>query len=316
MSSSPRQRVVEDYEVLRHEVGGLVVPRDVLEVRGPDAASYLQGQCTQDVSDLEIGAHAESLLLSPQGKIDGYVRVTRTATDVFVLDTEGGWGPAVRARLERFKLRVKAEITDLEWSCVSLRGPESPTRDDAPPGAALVLDFEWGETRGVDLLGPALSVPATVHDCVPAAWDARRVELGIPAMGTELDERTIPVEAGLLERCVSLTKGCYTGQELVARLDARGNRVARHLRGVVMGGDGPSSQRPLDESSVPAGSEMVDTSGAKVVGSITSGAWSPALGPVALGYVHRTVVPPADVTVRVSGEPARTAVVRELPLLP
>ncbi len=94
-------------------------------------------------------------------------------------------------------------------------------------------------------------------------------------MGAELDERTIAAEADLLDRSVSFTKGCYTGQELVARLDARGNRVARHLRGLVGGRSAPAGadRRELGR---PRGSEIVVEG--KVVGTVTSSAWSPALG--------------------------------------
>jgi folate-binding Fe-S cluster repair protein YgfZ len=99
---------------------------------------------------------------------------------------------------------------------------------------------------------------------------------------------------------VIFTKGCYTGQELVARLDARGNRVARHLRGLVVGGQPPRT------AGVPPGSEVVVEG--KVVGSVTSSAWSPALGcPVALGYVHRAVLPPNSVELRVRATGAADA---------
>jgi folate-binding protein YgfZ len=135
-------------------------------------------------------------------------------------------------------------------------------------------------------------------------------------MGAELDERTIAAEADLLDRSVSFTKGCYTGQELVARLDARGNRVVRHLRGLVVAG------LDADAVGVIRGSEIVFEG--KAVGTVTSSAWSPTLGcPVALGYVHRTVVPPSTVELRVA-RPATddtdtattlSAEVRPLPLV-
>ena len=104
---------------------------------------------------------------------------------------------------------------------------------------------------------------------------------------------------------MSFTKGCYTGQELVARVDSRGGNVPRHLRGLVIAGDAVP----------PVGSELVADPGgaAKVVGTITSSARSPELGPIALAFVHRTVEPPADVLVRWDGGEAQ-AQVRELPL--
>ena len=315
MSRPPATPLVEGYEALRHDRTGRVVPRDVLRVHGPDAESYLQGQCTQDVSALGPGESAESLVLSPQGKVEGYLRVTRTATDAFVLDTAGGFGPALHARLQRFKLRVKAEIEDLAWSCVSVRGPASPTAADVRDDAPLALEFQWGTRRGVDILGPDVHLPDGVRSCAPEAWEAWRIELGIPDLGAELDDRTIPAEAGLLERCVSFTKGCYTGQELVARLDSRGNRVARHLRAVVFGGDLSAPSETGSGAAALIGAEILDPGTGKVVGSITSSAWSPAWGVVSLGYVHRDVTPPADVVARV-GDGERAAVVRSLPLDP
>jgi folate-binding protein YgfZ len=142
-------------------------------------------------------------------------------------------------------------------------------------------------------------------------------------MGTELTGKTIAAEAGLVDRTVSFTKGCYTGQELVARLDSRGSNVARRLVGVVApAGDEASSAlalargMTLHAGDAPAGDAPADD---KVVGSITSAAWSAELGAsVALGYLHRSVQAPGPVRVR-SGDgvggsrPARVAL---LPLTP
>ncbi|MHB8681904.1 MAG: CAF17-like 4Fe-4S cluster assembly/insertion protein YgfZ [Acidimicrobiales bacterium] len=289
-----------DYDALRRGVAGRLVARDVLSVSGPDAAGYLQGQCSQDVEALAPGSAADALLLSPQGKLDALVRVTRRAEDEFVLDTEGGFGAVVAARLERFKLRTKAEITPLTWTCASVRGPAATAPE--PSGDVLVVPFAWGGLAGFDLLGPGTSLPDGVPECREEAWEAVRVEAGIPVMGRELDERTIAAEADLLERAVSFTKGCYTGQELVARLDARGNRVARHLRGLVAGQE------------LPVGAELVDAGSGKVVGAVTSSARSPVLGPVALAYVHRDVTVPGAVSVRV-GAATVDAEVRLLPLV-
>ena len=127
-------------------------------------------------------------------------------------------------------------------------------------------------------------------------------------MGSELDQRTIAAEAGLLERCVSFTKGCYTGQELIARLDARGNQVARRLVGIVF------DAAPIDGAArvVPGAAVLT---GEKSVGSVTSAAWSPALqAPIALAYLHRSV--PIGSVVVLDGEGATVAgEVRELPLV-
>jgi folate-binding protein YgfZ len=283
-----------DYRALRHEVGAVWVPRDVVRVAGPEAVAYLQGQLSQDVEGLEVGRSAQSLLLSPQGKIDALVRVTRTAGDELLLDVDGGYGEAVVARLARFKLRTKADIEALGWRCLALRGPRLADLGLGAEGDALTLAAEWPGLSGVDLVGEHPEVPDGVRVCDPAAWEAVRIEAGIPTMGAELTERTIPAETGLVEVAVSFTKGCYTGQELVARIDSRGSRVPRHLRGVVLQtGDVP-----------PVGAALFAEGGGgeRELGQLTSVALSPTLGgPVALAYVRREVEPPADVVVRWGG---------------
>jgi tRNA-modifying protein YgfZ len=282
-----------DYEELRNRVGAVPVERDFLRVFGADAIAYLQGQCSQDLAELTVGHSADALVLEPQGKLDALVRITRTEEDSLLLDLAGGYGKALKERLERFKLRVKAEIELMPWRCVSVRGPltSSVTSPGSVTGAELSVTYSWNGVEGVDLFGTDPQVPPAARLCSPEALEALRIEAGIPAMGFELDERTIPAEAGLLERCVSFTKGCYTGQELVARLEARGNRVARRLRGVVF-------DRSIPGEVVPrvVGSDVIV--GEKRVGAITSASWSPALRSVAaLGYLHRDVVVPSRVEV-------------------
>jgi folate-binding protein YgfZ len=155
--------------------------------------------------------------------------------------------------------------------------------------------------------------------CEGDAVEACRIASGIPAMGSELTDKTIAAEAGLVERTVSFTKGCYTGQELVARLDARGNNVPRRLVGVV-GGSDPGGEvlamgMTLHSGDATTADEVVAD---KVVGTITSAAWSPELGAwIALAYLHRTVASPGAVRVR-SGDGlgrAQPARVAPLPLV-
>ncbi len=320
----------QDYEALRAGAGARLVPRDVLVVRGPDAESYLQGQLSQDVAALATGASTDSLVLSPQGKLDALVRVTRRASDDFLIDVDGGWGPPVRARLERFKLRVRADIAAVPMSCLSLRGPAAAAVDRAasPVGVeddGVSIAFSWGGIQGVDVLGPAVgeetlaALGPAVRRCGSAAWEARRVEAGVPVMGAELDERTIAAEAGLVERTVSFTKGCYTGQELVARLDARGSNVARRLVGLVMAKGAPAvvpEGRGSEEAAppVPTGTEIF-ASGDERVGAVTSSAWSPALeAAVALAYLHRRVEAPGPVSLRLADGTVLAADARPLPL--
>ncbi len=326
---------------LRHGAGAFRSSRDVLAVRGPDAEAYLQGQLSQDVATLAVGGAADSLLLEPDGKLSALLRVTRIDGQGFVLDVDAGYGEAVAARLRRFLLRSKVEMEKLAWRCLSLRGPAV---GEAAAGllavlaerGVLALPFEWNGWEGIDLLGSedvvlgpeAAELPAGLVACGPAAVEACRIVAGIPAMGTELTGKTIAAEAGLVERTVSFTKGCYTGQELVARIDSRGSNVARRLVGVVAppgsvdgvgDGDGGSAAlargMTLHAGEAPAGDGAADD---KVAGTVTSAAWSAELGEwVALGYLHRNVEAPGPVRVR-SGDGvggSRPARVELLPLV-
>jgi folate-binding protein YgfZ len=317
MSDRAEVPVREEYDALRSGAGALVLPRDMVSVSGPEATAYLQGQCSQDVSSLAIGAAAEAMLLSPQGKVEVYLRVTKVGDDDFVLDTDAGFGPVVTARLERFRLRTKVTLEPLEWVCVAVRGPDTDRVLVGSP--AVVAPVAWPGLVGVDLLGPAPpagGLSAWVADraarCGAAAWEAVRIEAGVPVNGREVTEGTIAAEVGLVERTVSFTKGCFTGQELVARLDARGSKVARRLCGVVVGPDvGPGLP--------PAGAQVVTVDGSHEVGQLSSVAWSPAAGStVALATLHRRISPPEPVGVRWT-EAARTVTVpaesRPLPLV-
>jgi folate-binding protein YgfZ len=236
------------------------VPRDFVGVSGPDAVSFLQGQLSQDVEGLAVGSSAWSFLLQPQGKVEAWFRVTRSADDAFVFDVDRGWGEAVVARLERFMLRTKATFEVLaDWRCIAVRGGESD----------------------VDLRGPDVSPPDGVPEGTAEDYEVWRITNGVPAMGRELTEKTIPAESGVVDRSVSFTKGCYTGQELVARIDSRGGNVPRRLRRLDLGEGAPT----------PEPGTPVLVNGAEV-GVITSAARS-----VALAYVKRDVDPPADATV-------------------
>ena len=259
--------------------------RDVIRVSGPDAASYLQGQLSQDVQALPTDACAYTFVLQPQGKVDAWFRITRLAEDSFVCDVDAGFGAVIVARLLRFKLRVKVDIETLPWQFVAVRGVPSTDIDGVALGASIAAPVTWGGTEGVDLLGPVVALPTGVPEGDAAAYHSWRIEAGMPAMGTELDDSTIPAEAGVVEISVSFTKGCYTGQELVAHIDSRGNRTPRKLRRVLLAT--PALASPGDLLSAEDGHE---------VGVLTSVA-----GGLALAYVRRDVEPPASVTVTIAG---------------
>src|SRR5437867_9704186 len=287
----------DDYRALREDVGAVRLPRDFVRVSGPDALEFLDGQLSQDLQAPAVGVSTLALLLQPQGKVVALVRGARTGDDEYLLDTDAGWGEAVTERLNRFKLRVKCDIEPADGHCIALRGPGLAGRWYAEVGT-YAAELDWPGLMAVDLIGPDPSQPEFASECGLDAYEAVRVEAGVPVTGRELDERTIPQEAGpwLIEKSVSFTKGCYTGQELVARVDSRGGNVPRRLRGLVVDGD-----------VVPPRGSAVRLDG-KDSGAVTSAARSPARGPVALAYVKRDVPVPADVVLAWEGTEAAARV--------
>jgi folate-binding protein YgfZ len=291
---------VADATDLRTTLGAAPLQRDVVRVHGPEAVEFLQGQLSQDVAALAVGESAPALLLQPTGKVEAWLRATRLGDDDVALDVEAGFGDAVHARLRRFKLRTKAELEQDRWWGFAVRGPGA--HDVVTPAGAHALPAAWPGVPGVDLLSAgevALSGVTLVGD---DDLEALRIECGVPAMGAELTDATIPAEGGqwLIDTSVSFTKGCYTGQELVARIDSRGGNVPRPVRGLVIAG------------SVPRRGAVVEADGAPV-GEVTSAARSMALGPVALAVVGRAVAAGQQVTV-VDGDDRLDATVAELPL--
>lgn len=285
---------------LRTALGAAPIQRDVVRVQGPEAIEYLQGQLSQDVAALRVGDTARSLLLQPTGKVDAWLRVTRLGDDEVLLDVDQGFGEAVHARLRRFTLRTKVELAVEAWSGLALRGPGADEVD--VPHGAVALPAGWPGVPGIDLLSSGDLALAGVPYVPAEALDALRIECGVPAMGAELTEATIPAEAGqwLIDASVSFTKGCYTGQELVARIDSRGGNVPHPVRGLLVDGE-----------PVPVGAAL-QRDGA-TVGTVTSSARSPVLGAIALAVAGRGVAPGTAVTVTwPGGETAAT--ISELPL--
>ncbi|MFP5579172.1 MAG: YgfZ/GcvT domain-containing protein [Acidimicrobiia bacterium] len=273
---------------------GATTRRDVVRVWGPDAESFLQGQLSQDVGALAVGTSSWTFVLQPQGKVDAWARLTRTAADELLLDTDAGWGQALHDRLRRFLIRTKAELELTEQPAVAVRGPGAP-HGDLPDGVVRLPAAGPG-VEGYDLLGAGAELPAGVGAMSAGELRAHDVAHGVPAMGRELTESTIPAEVGswIVDESVSFTKGCYVGQELTARIDSRGGNVPRHLRALVL-------DAPVEEG---AG---VDCDGPPA--TITTAATSEVHGPIALAFLGRAVAPGAAVTVAgVHG------VVHELPL--
>lgn len=300
---------------LRSELGAVPIARDVVRVAGPDAVSYLQGQLSQDVAGLGTGASfgaaagssAWSFVLQPTGKVEAWVRVTRLSDDEVLLDVDGGHGEAVLTRLRRFLLRTKADVDPLDWRAVALRGPGATEVAASQAAEGIVAaPAHWPGVEGVDLLGPEVAAPAGVPVVDHAAYEALRIRCGVPAMGAELTEATIPAEAGpwVIEAAVSFTKGCFTGQELVARINSRGGHVPRRVRGVVVP-DG-------EAASITSGAAV--TAGGDEVGRVTSVAPDPGGGAVALAIVGRAVEPPAPVEIVVTTAATPAAPVSAAPV--
>jgi len=301
----------------RAGVARVRIHRDIRVLDGPDALSYLQGQCSNDVEALEPGAPCHAFLLEPTGTVVSLVRIVPMAPDRILIDTDGGGGPAMEARLRRFKLRSRFDIVDPRWQAVGIRGPESVEVARAldgligaaggAGGAELSVPWSWGGIVGRDYLGPdpdgwleqalGADVPPM---CAPEEWEGVRILAGVPVSTRDLDQDTVPAETGLLGRAVSFTKGCYTGQELVARMDARGNHAVRHLRGLRFSGGTPATV---------VGAALVLPGRDRPVGTVSSAA--PATeGIVGMALVHRSVV--AGAVVEVAGTDI-TAEVVDLP---
>jgi folate-binding protein YgfZ len=266
------------------------IDRDVIRAHGPDALTFLQGQLSQDIESMAADESRWSLLLEPTGKVTAWLRVTRTADDDFLLDTDSGWGEAVITRLQRFKLRTKCEIEPVDgWRCLAVRGTTV-----ADPAARPIA---WPGVIGVDLLGPEVTPPREIP--LRDEYERLRIESGVPAMGRELNESMIPVDAGqwLIDASVSFTKGCYTGQELVARIDSRGGNAPHPVRGLRIPGR------------VDVGAPVASVEG-RALGELTSAHFvADDNETIALAPLARVVQPPADVLV--ADAPARLV---ELPM--
>ncbi|MYG62798.1 MAG: folate-binding protein YgfZ [Acidimicrobiales bacterium] len=230
------------------------VPREVLVVTGPEAAGYLQGQVSADVGAMEVGQSALSFLLEPRGRIEALFVISRTGPETYIADIEPGFGEAMSASLERFKLRTRADFSLHEWQMHAVRGPRAEgesTVGASSTGPAeapeqVVRPTHWPLASGHDLLaGPdseAVAFAEGAEQVSAAEFEALRMAYGVPAMGIEIQPGDIPNETGLVEQAASFAKGCYRGQELVERIDSRtgGRRCIQRFRatGDVSPGDG------------------------------------------------------------------------------
>ncbi len=311
----------EEYRALQGACG-LVdrSERGKLALTGSGAVEFLNGQVTNELTDLRPGEGRYAAFLTHKGKMLGDLRILAVGEDPegapseLLLDTERVALQALFDMIRRFKVGYDVELhkRTLERGLLSLIGPRS--REIAANVAGIEPDvlaetehshvstqtarqpirLIATEAKGVDIL-----CNADDHDFVrdalqqAGAWPVSeqaaeivRIERGRPRYGVDIDDTTIPQEAGLNERAVSFTKGCYVGQETVARLHYRG-KPNRHLRGLRL--------------SAPAASGDVLHLGERSVGHLSSVALSPALGPIALALVRREAEPGATVSIGDSG---------------
>jgi folate-binding protein YgfZ len=262
--------------------------RGFVVVTGPEAFSFLQAIVSADLDPVADGDAVHSLLLTPQGKLDVDFRLVRVGDDAW-LDCDPGFGAQLAASLTRFRLRVQVEITDRSDEFGMLSRVGSDDEVDVPEGVQRI-PTAWGH----DLVGPRHLLPAVSPVVDPIAYEAWRIEQGIPRQPDDLDETTIPQEAFLEQDAVSFTKGCFLGQELVCRIDSRGhvNRFLRRFSEI--DGDWPV-----------VGAEVLFDG--KVVGGLTSVA-PEELRTGALGYVRREVDAPAAVELRWADGSARAVI--------
>ncbi|MFL5892391.1 MAG: YgfZ/GcvT domain-containing protein [Solirubrobacterales bacterium] len=307
MSADVAVEVDGQYRALKEEAG--VVDRSArgkLVVRGADAAEYLQGQLTNDIEALEPSAGCYTALLDRKGHMQADMRALHLSTGDLWLDTEPDAATAVERHLRMYSVGREVEVEDVsgEWSILSVIGPAAAeaagTAPLSPEHAQRFYEREGIEILavaadlGLDLIVRADSAPELREllarsgsaEVTEAAAEILRVESGRPRFGREMTTATIPQEAGIDERAVSFTKGCYIGQETVARLHYRG-KPNRHLRGLRL------------EAPVAAGDPI--SLGEREVGAVGTAVLSPALGSIALAVIRREAEPGARVVVGEAG---------------
>ena len=303
------------YRALREEAGFLVRDRACLLIAGPDGAEYLQGQLTNDIEALEAGTGCYAALLDRKGHLSSDMRVLRLENGDLWLDLEPVAAEAVLKHLRTYSIGREVQIEDVtdRWAIGSLIGPRAGELAGfeglGPENAQRSRHWDGADVLGVATdIGIDLIVKAEEAEALEAALGSAgavrvseeaaeivRVESGRPRLGLDMTAEHMPAEAGIVERAVDFEKGCYIGQEPVARLHYRGkpNRTLRGLR-----------------LSAPASHGDPLLLGEKEVGTIGTACISPAHGPIALAIVRREAaegerlaVRDGSVTAEVAGLP-------------
>ena len=323
VASTDTHPLIADYRAITESCGLLDrSERGKLALTGAGAVEFLNGQVTNELSTLNAGEGCYATSLTHKGKMLGDLRILavpaqqQDAAVELLLDTERSTLQALFDMIRRFKIGYEAELhkRTVERGLLSLLGPTAAVlagsaslgveeHSNAPVQLDGVSALAVRTDVGVDLLcdagdTDALRAALLARGAVAVSEDAAeclRIERGRPRYGIDLDDTVIPQEAGLNERAVNFTKGCYVGQETVARLFYKG-KPNRHLRGLKL--------------SAPASNGEELRLGERVVGRLGSTAVSPTFGPIALALVRREAEPGAVVEV---GEGGVTAEVVKLP---
>jgi folate-binding protein YgfZ len=298
------------YRQLREECGLLDrSDRGKLTVSGAEAAEFLQGQLTNDVEALEPGEGHYAALLDRKGHMQADMRVLRPTAEEFWIDTEPEGLEATRKHLQMYKIGREVEVADVtaERAILSLVGPRAveiagtaalPEHICKQASVEGVDCLAVGTAGGIDLIAAAADAERLREALLAAgavevgaeAVEILRIEAGTPRFGAEMGAETMPAEAGIVESAVSFTKGCYIGQETVARLHYKG-KPNRNLRGLGLSG--------------PAAAGAILRLGEKEVGRVGSACVSPALGSIALAIVRREAEPGDELAVGEDGVMAR-----------
>jgi len=326
------------YDAARHRAAVLDrSDRGRIIVTGADRGSYLHGLFTNDIAGLTAGQGCYAAYLTAQGRLISDMHVYELG-DAILLSLPGDTKDAVLAKLDQFIFTEDVQLGDVTatFAQIAVVGPEAPAviasaigGDAGATLAALPMHgnarVQWNgdpailvriddagepgyevfvETARAGALQSALTASGVVPLDTETA-EAIRIESGVPLFHRDMDEETIPLEAGIEPRAISFTKGCYVGQEVIIRVMHRGHgRVARKLVGVTIDGD-----------RVPASGAAIHAAD-REIGRVTSATRSPALDrPIALGYVHRDFVAPGT-EVTVDGASARVTAVPFVDRLP
>ncbi len=270
---------------------GIGFTPELVWFRGPDAVRFLNDLISQEIAAADHGAVKRSLLLAPQGKLDFILWAVRGEEEVGLI-TEDGRGDELVTTLSRYRIRVKVEIEPEVRPMHLVVGASAIERGTwEPDGDGLRIDVSFRSTRRELLVGLPAPDLRVLTDAEVATTRILDVE---PLVGVDVDETTIPQETALVSETISFTKGCFMGQELVARLDSRGGRVNHHLRVV-----------DYEAEAVELGTELF--SGERKVGRITT-----SDGEHGLALIWREVEPgdqvmAGDITVTVRDVPHNTA---------